>query len=169
MVWSTPFLPLMLLAANNNPFLDFRLQMAFDIVEEAKELASQEDHEQATKVYREGLHLGRSQVLRLQEESAATDDDPTMAFDWLIASYCASSTCQLQAGNVNGARSDAWAACVFTQNTNEQALQVMLKVCRAADDKFGELSTLKSIVALGTSPRDAAKRIFELEQELGAK
>jgi hypothetical protein len=166
MVWS--FLPLVLLASN--PFVDFPLQMAFDIVEEANELASQKEYEQASKTYREGLHLGRSRVLKLQDEDPSTNkDDFTLAFDWLVASYCASSACQLQAGNLNGARSDAWAACVFTQNTNIQALQAMLKVCQESTDKFGELSTLKSILALSSRDATIDKQILELERELGEK
>jgi hypothetical protein len=170
MVWS--FLPLVLLASN--PFVDFQLNMAFDIVEEAEELAFRKEHEQASITYREGLHLARPRVLKLQDEDAsANEDDFTVAFDWLVSSYCASSACQLEAGNLNGARSDAWAACVFTQNTNNQALQAMLQVCQASTDKIGELTTLKSILALSSSSRDTTspmdKRILELERELGAK
>lgn len=43
------------------------------------------------------------------------------------------------------ARSDAWAACSFSNNENVDALLCMLIVCELQEDTMGELQTLKSI------------------------
>ena len=85
----------------------------------------------------------------MQEEGESDDNQgpvvASLALDWLVASYLLCAEGHMELGDWQRARSDAWAACMYSQNTNLSALKTMLRVCEHGKDLIGQLSTLKSI------------------------
>lgn len=149
--------------------------------QEATELVSQGEYEEGCDVYMQGIFLGRKVVQSLMEQdSSETDgDDPQLALDWIVESYLACSKARIELGEWNTARSDAWAACSYSENKNLEALVCMLKVCEK-DDPMGELRTLKLIDQLISSDEqnmntgiidgeEVLRRIQSLEEELERK
>ena len=108
-------------------------------------------------------------ILQLQEES----------LQWLVDVCCDSSMIKLERLNdKDGARSDAWAACVFSKYQWKRPLDCMLKVCQQGEepDLIGEYQTCKQLLALpaaefGSDEADAKKeaieqRLNEIDKEL---
>ena len=147
-----------LLLASRSKFLfqNERLQKAVTLYEEANELSSQNKLEDACYVYMQGIFTGRNAVRDLVENQDSKNDmdDPQLALEWIVASYLSRSRNHIELGDWNMARSDAWAACSYSQNQNLEALKCMLTVCQQTEDLFNELQTLKLILQLLVSLGD---------------
>ena len=166
---------------NNYSFRDEKLKGALSYYQEAQELAVQGEYQEACEVYMLGIFMGRKSVQRLLEEEESKEGEH--ALDWLVSSYMACCQARIHLEDWNAARSDAWAACSYSQSQNLKALECMLMVCEKTDDCLGELQTLKSIQQLilqtssmeDTVPNtkfhaeDIEQRIGNLETELERK
>jgi hypothetical protein len=152
-------------------FQDERLKGALELCEEAQQLANDGKYRDACDTYMQGIFMGRKSVQRLQEnnDDDDDDDDPTEALDWLVSSHAACGEARIRLGDWQTARSDLWAACTYSQNTNLQSLKSMLTVCKNTDDSFGELRTLNSIRdLLSFSQTKDEMSIDELQQRIAA-
>ena len=165
-------------------FQNERLQQAVTLYEEAKELSSRKQYEDACYVYMQGIFIGRNIVKDLVQNQESgqehSEDDPQLALEWIVASYLSRSKINIELGDWTTARSDAWAACSYSQNQNLEALDCMLTVCQQTNDLFNELQTLNLILLLLRS--DDVKRpsykfavdtvqqkIMEVEEKLEEK
>lgn len=143
--------PLILFASTSNTpsktfsFQNERLENAAQLFPEATLLLKQEKYKESCDLYMQGIFLGRKVVQELQQEQNDSMDDPKLALDWMIESYIQCSKARIAMGDINTARSDAWAACSFSNNENVDALLCMLTVCELQEDTMGQLQTLKSI------------------------
>ena len=150
--------------------------------QEARSLAAKAEYSQAALAYSEALNLGRKAVVSLQEvepQKLETPDLPEKSLDWLIQVFC--DSCSLRLDHLNdadGARSDAWAACVFSQYQSTQALECMQRVCRHSKDAIGELQAITQLLQCTESSKiphhvgqrnDWSSRLAELEHILEEK
>lgn len=141
---------------------DTRLTFAQEASAQAAELASEGCHEEAAPHFEDALTLGRKAALKLHEEGG---EKGTGALDWLIGVFRASATNRLRLHDVDGARRDAWAACVFSQSANVAALECLAEVCEASDDIIGHCQALKQILELqpvdegGIGSEEAERRL----------
>ena len=155
-------------------FQNSNLQMAVDICKDARELASAGKQKEACDEFMSGIVIGRPIVQRLQESASKTtsEDDPTLALDWLVSSYV--ELCRSRGEDWVSARKDAWAACMYSMYNDMEALDCMLTVCRNTDDLIGEIQTLRQILACDgessaftMTQNEIKERIRVLEKELG--
>jgi hypothetical protein len=128
-------------------FQDERLQGALGFYEEGQQLLQDGSYRDACDAMMTGIFSGRK-VVEAMCASDADDPETIEALDWLIVSYISCCEARMKLGDWQTARGDAWAACMFSQNLNPQALHCMLKVCENTNDLIGELNTLKSIQPL---------------------
>jgi hypothetical protein len=159
---------------NKYSFQDERLQGALELYKEGQQLTVEGNYQEACDVFMLGIFMGRKTVQSLLQQGGQDDgsseDDPQLALDWMISSYLACAEAHIQIGDWQTARADAWAACTYSQNSNRQALEIMLTVCEKTDDALGQFSALKSILELSESTIEAdemiQQRITALEEEL---
>ena len=126
-------------------FRDARLQIALEFYREGQQLLVEEKYRDASDALMSGVFAGRRVV---EELHASSSEESATAMSWLVTSYIECAKARMKLGDWQTARSDAWAACMFSQNQNLPALQCMLTVCQNTDDLFGQLSTLKAILPL---------------------
>jgi len=137
-------------------FQNERLQNAAQLYDEGQELTNKGEFKEACDVYMQGIFLGRKIVQGLLEDNQDQDtgddtDDAELALDWVVSSYVACSKARIELGDWNTARSDAWAACTYSNNKNLEALNCMVAVCENTNDLMGQLQTLKLIYQLISS------------------
>ena len=123
------------------------LRDARDISAEAAGVASAGRDEEAVRLYEDAMIFGRKAALALHEEGADIDGDSS-PLDWLIALYRNSSLTRIKLQDVDGARKDAWGACLYSQNEDIASLECLAKVCEAGEDDMGQLMALKNILQL---------------------
>lgn len=130
------------------------LQSALQSFHKGNELAQEGKYTKAARQFQRGIFLGRPVVLQLQDQQqqfgssahSSIQDNPHLALEWLIQTYVASSQANMQLGDLEAARRDAWGACLLSHN-NQAALQCMIEVCQLQKDKIGELSSLKMFLS----------------------
>ena len=169
---------LQLLALNNKvDQLKSRLQMGYQAAEEARQARQAQDYAAAAASLTDALNLGRKPALTLHEMNN-DDNQGNEALQWLIQVCCESAELNLEhLNNDNQARSDAWAACLFSQYTQCKPLLLMKAVCVKQDDLLGELQACKQLLNLSNeelSPESAerqaiADRLAEIEKQLAPK
>lgn len=153
---------ILLASANPDPS-NLRLTMSYDLATEANELATKGMYQEASSIYDEAINLGRKPALEQGEP---------LALDWLISVYRNSVKAKLQVNDVGGARSQAWAACVFSQNKDLSSIQLMAEVCQASGDSIGEVQAIKQILELDgldegqINKQELEARLTSLEEEL---
>ena len=119
------------------------LRDARDISAEAAGMASAGKDEEAVRLYEDAMIFGRKAALALHEDGADTS-----SLDWLIALYRNSSLTRIKLQDIDGARKDAWGACLYSQNEDIASLECLAKVCEAGEDDMGQLMALKNILQL---------------------
>ena len=138
------------------------LSDAKDISAEAADAAASGKTEEAVRLYQDAMIFGRKAALALHEHGSVVDDavddsdcsssdnndDEESSLDWLIALYRDSASTRIQLDDVEGARKDAWGACLYSQNTDISSLECLAKVCEAGGDDMGRLMALKNIIQL---------------------
>ena len=154
------------------------LDMAFDAASEARDFLAKDKYDEAAQSFGDALNLGRKPVLTMQEleNDIVDEEDQKEALDWLIDICCESSILNLNhLEKIDQARSDAWAACMFSQYGKWKPLNCMRLVCVRQNDSIGELQACKQLLDLpkeespDKSEREAvSKRLNQLEEMLGA-
>ena len=169
------------------------LSDARDITAEAADAAASGKTEEAVRLYQDAMIFGRKAALALHEHgdaavgdavdsdcSSDNNGDEESPLDWLIALYRDSALTRIRLDDVEGARKDAWGACLYSQNTNISSLECLAKVCEAGGDDMGRLMALKNIIKLDDTKSnddeqlDSQRRseietvIAELEEKLKA-
>lgn len=160
--------------------------MCYDYAKEANAFVERGQYNDAIPLYEQAINMGRKPALALYEEQQAdsmtstSESTSTSTLEWLIQLYCSSCRARLQVDDVQGARGEAWAACVFSKNQNIDCLECMLQVCEATGDALGQLQALQQILELtaGTNPstdgdeeqvanrQKMVAKLAELKQEL---
>ena len=147
------------------------LRDARDISVEAAGMASAGKDEEAVRLYEDAMIFGRKAALALHEDGAETSvsSDGETPLDWLIALYRNSSLTRIKLQDVDGARKDAWGACLYSQNEDIASLECLEKVCEAGEDDMGQLMALKNILQLDekASQLDSERR-KEIESSVDA-
>lgn len=131
------------------------LSDARDISAEAADAAASGKNEEAARLYQDAMIFGRKAALALHEHGIVLADssfdnkcDEESPLDWLIALYRDSALTRIQLDDVEGARKDAWGACLYSQNTDISSLECLAKVCEAGGDDMGRLMALKNVIQL---------------------
>jgi hypothetical protein len=71
------------------------------------------------------------------------------ALKWLIGVSCDSALLNLkQLEDIDSARADAWAACLFSQYRLRRPIECMIQVCRQGNDLFGEFQACQQMLNL---------------------
>jgi hypothetical protein len=152
-------------------FNNERLQNAAQLYDEAQELTNKGEIREACAVYMQGIFMGRKIVQGLLEDNPDQDtgddtDDAGLALDWMVSSYVACCKARIELGDWNTARSDAWAACTYSNYKNLEALNCMVDVCENTNDLMGELQALKMIYQLiSSSSSDVNVETAKLSRE----
>lgn len=170
-----------------DPHLKSRLEMGYDAANDARRAVRQGDYAAAARDYANALALGRKPALTLHEQKVHHDHDEnendkddqnedTLA--WLIDVCCESAALHLNhLDQADQARSDAWAACVFSQYKQRKPLEIMRAVCMRQQDLIGELQVCQQLLSnlpaqdeLQTPERqEIVARLATIEQQLENK
>mmetsp|Transcript_38071 Transcript_38071/g.77470 ORF Transcript_38071/g.77470 Transcript_38071/m.77470 type:complete len:196 (-) Transcript_38071:1939-2526(-) len=164
--------------SNNSERWINSLSTAKDISNEAADKVKAGRHREAAQLYEDAMLFGRKAALNLHEGG----DDDGAALDWLIGLYRNSADVRLLLDDVEGARRDAWGACVFSQNEDIPSLDCLANVCKAGGDDIGQMQALKRILELderkdtgsisdieGTSMKEIQSTIAALDEKIKKK
>ncbi|KAL3822530.1 hypothetical protein ACHAXA_007641 [Cyclostephanos tholiformis] len=125
------------------PHMLDRLTRGYELSIEADMAYASKDYELAVDLYADAIESGRKPALSLQEAReevygvVTSSDDGDAVVDRGVSPGTAMA---------HGARRDAFAATIFSRNTDPDAHECLAMVCRASDDALGELQGLKSAV-----------------------
>ena len=142
------------------PYMRDRLLSGYEMALEANEAFTAKDYQSAVDLYTDAIESGRKPAMLLQEARAAaaavaSNDDESenqstegypLGVQWLVTSFKNSCRARLFVKDVDGARRDAFAATVFSQNYDAAAHECLAEVSAASSDKLGELQALKAAV-----------------------
>ena len=159
---------------------------ARDISTAAAAAAATGKTEEAVRLYQDAMIFGRKAALALHEHCSSVDDvdhdsdssssttdkhnegDVESPLDWLVALYRDSALTRIQMNDVEGARKDAWGACLYSQNTDISSLECLANVCEAGGDDMGRLMALKNIIQLDDNDVQLnSQRRSEIETIIG--
>ena len=147
------------------------LSDAREISAEAAGAAASGKNEEAVRLYEDAMVFGRKAALALHEhgrsvegdavdsDSSSDNIDEESPLDWLIALYRNSALTRIRLDDVEGARKDAWGACLYSQNTDVVSLECLAKVCDAGGDDMGQLMALKNIIQLDNNKPSGSKKL----------
>lgn len=146
---------------SNLRLLEQRLDMAFEVSKEAEEFLRNDDKPQALSYLEDALNMGRKSVITLTSEPEADPELVDKAQKWLIQVLMDSSDIRIQQEDWDGARRDAWAACVFSNYATVEPLETMVKISQGQQDNFGEYQALQQLLQIGEdslTDAEASKR-----------
>ena len=127
-----------------------RLIMGYEQALEAKAAYEAKDYQAAIQSYEDAIQIARNPAMALEEARASVGGDnydSVKGVNWLVDSFRNSCRARLALKDVDGARRDAFAATVFSQNTDADALMCLAEVCQASKDTMGELQATKAAIA----------------------
>lgn len=129
-------------------FMRQRLIMGYEQSLEAKAAYEAKDYQTAVQLYEEAIQTGRKPAMALEEARASVDSnhDSTKGVYWLVDSFRNSCRARLALKDIDGARRDAFASTVFSQNTDADAHMCLAEVCQASKDTLGELQATKAAI-----------------------
>ena len=144
------------------------LVIAKDITDEAQDKLESGKEKDAIALYEDAMAFGRKSALALQEVGAEESEE---AMDWLISIYRSSAFVRLSIGDIEGARKDAWGACMFSQSMDIPSQECMAEVCKASGDDIGHVQALKRILELHhddtiSSDNMSIERINDIENTI---
>ena len=125
-----------------------RLIMGYEQSLEAKKAYEAKDYQSAIQLYEEAIQMGRKAAMELEEARSSFGDihDSTKGIIWLVDSFRNSCRARLAMKDVEGARRDAFAATVFSQNTDADSHMCLAECCQASGDKLGEYQAIKAAI-----------------------
>jgi len=127
-----------------------RLIMGYEQALEAKAAYEAKDYQAAIQLYEDAIQIARNPAMALEEARASVGGDnydSVKGVNWLVDSFRNSCRARLALKDVDGARRDAFAATVFSQNTDPDAHMCLAEVCQASKDTMGELQATKAAIA----------------------
>lgn len=129
-------------------FMRQRLIMGYEQSLEAKAAYEAKDYQTAVQLYEEAIQTGRKPAMALEEARSLVDSkhESTKGVYWLVDSFRNSCRARLALKDIDGARRDAFAATVFSQNTDADAHMCLAEVCQASKDTLGELQATKAAI-----------------------
>ena len=132
------------------PHLLDRLIRGYESSIEGDAAYASKDYERAVQSYSDAIESGRKPALLLQEARGEEDEEEYGRYPsgliWLVRSLKNSCRSRLLLRDVDGARRDAFAATVFSRNTDPDAHECLSEVCAVSHDALGELQGLKSAI-----------------------
>eukprot|EP00568_Trieres_chinensis_P003555 CAMPEP_0183305204 /NCGR_PEP_ID=MMETSP0160_2-20130417/10027_1 /TAXON_ID=2839 ORGANISM="Odontella Sinensis, Strain Grunow 1884" /NCGR_SAMPLE_ID=MMETSP0160_2 /ASSEMBLY_ACC=CAM_ASM_000250 /LENGTH=222 /DNA_ID=CAMNT_0025468373 /DNA_START=71 /DNA_END=739 /DNA_ORIENTATION=- len=166
----------------SSPAGDGPLAPAIEARDRADELFLQGKHAEAVMDYEDAIWLGRRAIVNSEEETESDEDGAPVRF--LVSLYRSSALNRLSMSDLDGARTEAWAACVHAQSlattipgdaataaaeAEVGAQAVMAAVCRAGDDAFGESQAWRRVLELtktaeGDGERDPLPGTGDIEE-----
>ncbi|KAL7439632.1 hypothetical protein ACHAXM_006792 [Skeletonema potamos] len=125
-----------------------RLIMGYELSIEAKAAYEAKDYQTAVQLYEEAIQIGRNPAMALEEarSSLGSNHDSIKGINWLVDSFRNSCRARLALKDIDGARRDAFAATVFSQNMDADSHVCLAEVCRASSDTLGELQATKAAI-----------------------
>jgi (2Fe-2S) ferredoxin len=125
-----------------------RLIMGYEQSLEAKAAYEAKDYQSAVQLYEEAIQIGRNPAMALEEarSSLGNNHDSIKGINWLVDSFRNSCRARLALKDIDGARRDAFAATVFSQNMDADSHMCLAEVCRASSDTLGELQATKAAI-----------------------
>ena len=139
------------------PFMRDRLMTGYELSLEAKEAYDAKDYQTAVDLYTDAIESGRKPAMILQEARSAAAPTPNEngmkssdgyreGVRWLVTSFKNCCRSRLSLNDIDGARRDAFAATVFSQNYDPDAHECLAEVCAASSDALGELQAIKAAI-----------------------
>ena len=123
---------------------------------QARRAYETKDYEGALELCTFAIQDARKPAMLLQEardrdsSSGCESNDEELGFPgemkWLVETFKVSCRCRMALGDVDKARSDAFAATIFSKNSDPGAHECLAEVCKASQDLIGELQALKAAV-----------------------
>mmetsp|Transcript_36731 Transcript_36731/g.77073 ORF Transcript_36731/g.77073 Transcript_36731/m.77073 type:complete len:325 (-) Transcript_36731:210-1184(-) len=140
------------------PYMRDRLVSGYELSLEAHQAYASKDYQSAVDLYTDAIESGRKPAMILQEARSAiisdtTTDDNEQSYGypegvrWLVTSFKNSCRSRLSLNDVDGARRDAFAATVFSQNCDGDAHECLAEVCASSGDTLGEWQAVKSAIS----------------------
>ena len=132
------------------PYMRDRLVMGYELSIEANEAYNSKNYQLAVEKYADAIESGRKPAMIMQEAWAAVasndDTEQFSGYQWLITSFKNSCRSRLAIKDIDGARRDAFASTVFSQNLDPDAHECLSEVCSASSDALGELQAIKAAI-----------------------
>ena len=132
------------------PYMRDRLVTGYELSLEANEAYNSKNYQLAVEKYTDAIESGRKPAMIMQEAwaSVASSDDTQQfsGYQWLVTSFKNSCRSRLAIKDIDGARRDAFASTVFSQNLDPDAHECLSEVCAASSDALGELQAIKAAI-----------------------
>lgn len=136
------------------PFMRDRLLNGYGFYIQANAAYKSKQYESAVELYEEAIQNGRKPAMALQEarEQYSTQDKNALeegypqSLDWIVTTFRNSCKSRLELGDIDGARRDAFAATVFSQNNDAESHECLAEVCKASKDTIGEYQAVKAAI-----------------------
>ncbi|KAL9183868.1 hypothetical protein ACHAXT_004724 [Thalassiosira profunda] len=134
------------------PYMRDRLISGYDLSLEATSAYDEKQYQSAVDLYTEAIESGRKPALLLQDARDAagstsnTDEGYPSGVQWLVTSFKNACRARLALKDIDGARRDAFAATVFSQNLDPDAHECLAEVSAASGDSIGELQATKAAI-----------------------
>ena len=131
-----------------------RLVEGYEFFLKANDAYDSQQYQSAVDLYQEAIQNGRkpAMILREAREKYDVTHEEESAFPegllWLVQSFRNSSRARLALGDIDGARRDAFAATVFSQNKDAASQECLADVCKESGDALGEWQAVKTSIEL---------------------
>lgn len=138
------------------PRMRQRLIDGYNSYIQANEAYASKDYESALELYEEAIQNGRKPAMALQEarekyyattsssSAAVIEEGFHPSLNWLVTTFKNCCRARLLLGDIDGARRDAFASTVFSQNKDADSHECLAMVCQASGDVMGEYQAVKA-------------------------
>ena len=135
------------------PYMRNRLLDGYNCYIEANKAFELKKYQSAIELYEEAIQNGRKPAMALQQareeytkNAFESSERYPAGLDWIVTTFRNSCTSRLQLGDIDGARRDAFAATVFSQNNDAASHECLADVCKESKDALGEYQAVKSAI-----------------------
>lgn len=142
------------LAPALKPYMRDRLMNGYELSLQANDAFGRKEYQSAVDLYTDAIESGRKAAMLLQEARSGRDEGDVThhhrfpeGVRWLVTAFKQSCRARLVLKDVEGARRDAFAATIFSQNADGASHECLAEVCAASGDAWGELQAVKAAMA----------------------
>ena len=135
------------------PYMRNRLLDGYKCYIEANEAFELKNYHSAIELYEEAIQNGRKPAMSLQQAReeytksiCKSSERYPASLDWIVITFRNSCKSRLHLGDIDGARRDAFAATVFSQNNDAASHECLADVCKESGDKIGEYQAVKAAI-----------------------